>query len=133
MRYRVAPAMKKTAKGFGSSENTLLVSERSGSSMSMPGMMDTILNLDLNEELLKGPIRRTKSERFACDVYCLRTRNGNMNARVIVQTSVAMANSGLISKEKALLRRALDTRASGGAATGSPLRRQVPQGLLVLV
>ena len=40
---------KKTGKGFGSSENPLLISVRSGSAMSMPGMMDTILNLGLNE------------------------------------------------------------------------------------
>src|SRR3972149_2569354 len=45
---------KKTGKGFGSSDNPLLVSVRSGSSMSMPGMMDTILNLGLNEASLQG-------------------------------------------------------------------------------
>ena len=45
---------KKTGKGFGSADNPLLVSVRSGSAMSMPGMMDTILNLGLNETSLKG-------------------------------------------------------------------------------
>ncbi|MDO8263686.1 MAG: pyruvate, phosphate dikinase [Gallionella sp.] len=60
---------KKTGKGFGSGTNPLLVSVRSGSSMSMPGMMDTILNLGLNEASLKGLIKQTGNERFAYDTY----------------------------------------------------------------
>ncbi|OGA16441.1 MAG: pyruvate, phosphate dikinase [Betaproteobacteria bacterium RIFCSPLOWO2_02_FULL_63_19] len=60
---------KKTGKGFGNAENPLLVSVRSGSAMSMPGMMDTILNLGLNETSLKGLIKQTKNERFAYDAY----------------------------------------------------------------
>jgi pyruvate, orthophosphate dikinase len=59
----------KTGKGFGSADNPLLVSVRSGSSMSMPGMMDTILNLGLNETSLKGLIKQTANERFAWDAY----------------------------------------------------------------
>ncbi|HYR05944.1 MAG TPA: PEP/pyruvate-binding domain-containing protein, partial [Gallionella sp.] len=60
---------KKTGKGFGSGTNPLLISVRSGSSMSMPGMMDTILNLGLNETSLKGLIKQTANERFAYDAY----------------------------------------------------------------
>ncbi|MFH0933753.1 MAG: PEP/pyruvate-binding domain-containing protein, partial [Pseudomonadota bacterium] len=60
---------KKTGKGFGGKDNPLLVSVRSGSSMSMPGMMDTILNLGLNETSLKGLIKQTSNERFAYDAY----------------------------------------------------------------
>ncbi|ADE11162.1 pyruvate, phosphate dikinase [Sideroxydans lithotrophicus] len=60
---------KKTGKGFGSGKNPLLVSVRSGSSMSMPGMMDTILNLGLNESSLQGLIKLTANERFAYDTY----------------------------------------------------------------
>ncbi len=60
---------KKTGKGFGSAENPLLVSVRSGSSMSMPGMMDTILNLGLNATSLQGLIKQTGNERFAYDTY----------------------------------------------------------------
>ncbi len=60
---------KKTGKGFGSKDNPLLVSVRSGSSMSMPGMMDTILNLGLNETSLQGLIKQTGDERFAYDTY----------------------------------------------------------------
>jgi len=60
---------KKTGKGFGNSENPLLVSVRSGSAMSMPGMMDTVLNLGLNEASLKGLIKQTSNARFAYDAY----------------------------------------------------------------
>ena len=60
---------KATGKGFGSADNPLLVSVRSGSAMSMPGMMDTILNLGLNDESLKGLIKQTRNERFAYDAY----------------------------------------------------------------
>ncbi len=60
---------KKTGKGFGSDASPLLISVRSGSSMSMPGMMDTILNLGLNEASLKGLIKQTSNPRFAYDAY----------------------------------------------------------------
>jgi pyruvate,orthophosphate dikinase len=60
---------KKTGKGFGDNQNPLLVSVRSGSAMSMPGMMDTVLNLGLNETSLKGLIKQTGNERFAYDAY----------------------------------------------------------------
>ncbi len=60
---------RKTGKGFGSTENPLLVSVRSGAAISMPGMMDTILNLGLNDETVKGLARLTKNERFAYDAY----------------------------------------------------------------
>jgi pyruvate,orthophosphate dikinase len=60
---------KKTGKNFGSTKNPLLVSVRSGAAMSMPGMMDTILNLGLNEDTLKGVVEQTKNERFAWDSY----------------------------------------------------------------
>jgi pyruvate,orthophosphate dikinase len=60
---------KQTGKGFGDPQNPLLVSVRSGSAMSMPGMMDTILNLGLNEETLKGEIEQTGDARFGYDAY----------------------------------------------------------------
>jgi pyruvate, orthophosphate dikinase len=60
---------KATGKTFGDQTNPLLVSVRSGSAMSMPGMMDTILNLGLNSTTLSGMIRQTKNERFAYDAY----------------------------------------------------------------
>jgi pyruvate,orthophosphate dikinase len=60
---------KKTGKKFGDAENPLLVSVRSGAAISMPGMMDTILNLGLNDETIKGLIKQTGDERFAYDAY----------------------------------------------------------------
>jgi pyruvate,orthophosphate dikinase len=54
---------------FGDSKNPLLVSCRSGARVSMPGMMDTVLNIGLNEATLKGLIERTGNERFAWDSY----------------------------------------------------------------
>jgi pyruvate,orthophosphate dikinase len=58
-----------SGKVFGGRENPLLVSVRSGSAMSMPGMMDTILNLGLNPDTLQGLIAQTGNERFANDAY----------------------------------------------------------------
>lgn len=54
---------------FGSNENPLLVSVRSGARASMPGMMDTILNLGMNDNAVEGIIKKTNNERFAWDSY----------------------------------------------------------------
>ncbi len=58
-----------TGKTFGDPANPLLVSVRSGAKYSMPGMMDTILNLGLNEETVDGLTKKTGNERFALDNY----------------------------------------------------------------
>ena len=58
---------RKTGKKFGDPNNPLLVSVRSGAKFSMPGMMDTVLNLGLNEETTKGLAKLTSDERFALD------------------------------------------------------------------
>lgn len=58
-----------TGKTFGSIDNPLLVSVRSGARASMPGMMDTILNLGLNDQSVQGLAKRTNDERFAYDSY----------------------------------------------------------------
>ncbi|MEM2735586.1 MAG: pyruvate, phosphate dikinase, partial [Candidatus Bathyarchaeia archaeon] len=58
-----------TGKGFGDHENPLLVSVRSGAAISMPGMMDTVLNLGLNDRVVEGLARATGDERFAYDAY----------------------------------------------------------------
>jgi pyruvate,orthophosphate dikinase len=60
---------KKTGKKFGDPSNPLLVSVRSGARVSMPGMMDTVLNLGLNDEVVKGLAKLTNNERFAYDAY----------------------------------------------------------------
>ena len=58
-----------TGKKFGNPENPLLVSVRSGARVSMPGMMDTILNLGLNDEVVEGLAKVTNNPRFAYDSY----------------------------------------------------------------
>jgi len=65
----MAALEKKTGKQFGDRDDPLLVSVRSGSAMSMPGMMDTILNLGLNSDTLQGLIAQTNNERFGYDSY----------------------------------------------------------------
>ncbi|MBW1996897.1 MAG: pyruvate, phosphate dikinase [Deltaproteobacteria bacterium] len=69
VREAMAELEKKTGKGFGDPENPLLVSVRSGAAISMPGMMDTILNLGLHKDTLKGLIKKTRNKRFAYDAY----------------------------------------------------------------
>ncbi len=66
---QMAALEEKTGKKFGDAGNPLLVSVRSGSAMSMPGMMDTILNLGLNSETLNGEIEQTGDAHFAYDSY----------------------------------------------------------------
>ena len=58
-----------TRKELGSSKNPLLVSVRSGAPVSMPGMMDTILNLGLNDEVADAMTRITNNKRFVYDSY----------------------------------------------------------------
>ncbi len=65
----IAQIEERTGKGFGDPENPLLVSVRSGAKFSMPGMMDTVLNLGLNEETLQGIIKLTANDRFGWDAY----------------------------------------------------------------
>src|SRR5689334_11393760 len=60
---------EKTGKRFGDPDDPLLVSVRSGAAISMPGMMDTILNLGLNDRAVEGLASRTNNPRFARDSY----------------------------------------------------------------
>src|SRR4051794_1989204 len=73
LKGQVDEALKKTEEvmgaKFGDAKNPLLVSCRSGARVSMPGMMDTVLNIGLNEAALKGLIDKTGNERFAWDSY----------------------------------------------------------------
>src|SRR4051812_11284000 len=73
LKAEIAAALAKTEEvmgaKFGDSKNPLLVSCRSGARVSMPGMMDTVLNIGLNESTLKGLIDSTGNERFAWDSY----------------------------------------------------------------
>ncbi len=65
----LAKLEKMMKKGFGDSDNPLLVSVRSGAPISMPGMMDTILNLGLNDVTVEGLAKRANNARFAWDSY----------------------------------------------------------------
>ena len=65
----VAHIEKLTGKKFGDSANPLLVSVRSGARASMPGMMDTVLNLGLNDETVEGLAKLSGDRRFALDSY----------------------------------------------------------------
>jgi pyruvate,orthophosphate dikinase len=69
MQAHLARLEKALGKKFGDRVSPLLVSVRSGAKFSMPGMMDTILNLGLNDETIKGIIASTNNERFAWDSY----------------------------------------------------------------
>lgn len=60
---------EENGKDFGDPEDPLLLSIRSGAAVSMPGMMDTVLNVGLNEDTLEGLVERTENERFGWDSY----------------------------------------------------------------
>ncbi|MBI4799569.1 MAG: pyruvate, phosphate dikinase [Desulfarculus sp.] len=81
----VESALRKVEKSmgakFGDPKNPLLVSVRSGSRVSMPGMMDTVLNVGLNDATIQGLIAKTGNERFAYDAY---RRFVNMYADVVL-------------------------------------------------
>ncbi len=91
LKEEVLAALKKveklTGKSFGDPENPLLVSVRSGARKSMPGMMETILNVGLNEKTLTGLARKTGSERFAYDAY---RRLLTMYADVVMEKSAGI-------------------------------------------
>ena len=69
IKTKLAELEKETGKKLGGKENPLLVSVRSGARVSMPGMMDTILNLGLNDETVEVIAKATNNERFAYDSY----------------------------------------------------------------
>ena len=69
VKAKLAKVEKETGKKLGDLENPLLVSVRSGARASMPGMMDTVLNLGLNDETVKGLAKKSGNERFAFDSY----------------------------------------------------------------
>ena len=69
IRDGIATLEKELGKKFGDNENPLLVSVRSGAAVSMPGMMDTVLNLGINEETLAAITKRSGNARFAWDSY----------------------------------------------------------------
>ena len=87
-----------TGKGFGIVANPLLVSVRSGAKFSMPGMMDTVLNLGLNEETLQGLIALTGNERFGWDAY---RRFIQMFGRIVMDVDPARFDHALDAAKEA--------------------------------
>ncbi|MDB5303445.1 MAG: pyruvate, phosphate dikinase, partial [Phycisphaerales bacterium] len=69
VRANIAKVEKATGKTFGDANNPLLVAARSGAKMSMPGMMDTVLNIGLSDAAVEGMAKLTGNERFAYDSY----------------------------------------------------------------
>jgi pyruvate,orthophosphate dikinase len=69
VKQHLARVEKTTGKKFGDPDNPLLVAVRSGAKVSMPGMMDTVLNIGMNDDVVEGMARLTNNERFAYDSY----------------------------------------------------------------
>ena len=91
----LAQVEKLMGKKFGDAKNPLLVSVRSGARRSMPGMMDTVLNVGLNDETIKGLIETTGDERFAYDAY---RRLVMMYADVVIEKA-----GGLVPNEEYII------------------------------
>ena len=108
MQTHLARLEKALGKKFGSRNNPLLVSVRSGAKFSMPGMMDTILNLGLNDETIKGLIASTNNERFAWDSY---RRFIQMYGNVVLDMGKEIFDR-LLDKEKEAKHVKLDTELS---------------------
>ncbi len=90
---------ERTGKKFGDRENPLLVSVRSGAAISMPGMMDTILNLGLNDDTVEGLARLTGNNRFARDCY---RRFIQMYSNVVLEAEHGMFDSVMERYKKRL-------------------------------
>src|SRR5437762_8030242 len=94
----LAAVERAAKKKLGDPKDPLLVSVRSGAAMSMPGMMDTVLNLGLNDESRKGLAKLTKNERFAWDAY---RRFISMFGRIVLGIDAAKFEHALEAKKKA--------------------------------
>jgi pyruvate, orthophosphate dikinase len=94
----LATIERATKKSLGDPKDPLLVSVRSGAAMSMPGMMDTVLNLGLNDESRTGLAKLTKNDRFAWDAY---RRFISMFGRIVLGIDPAKFEHALDAKKKA--------------------------------
>jgi pyruvate,orthophosphate dikinase len=94
----LAAVERAAKKKLGDPRDPLLVSVRSGAAMSMPGMMDTVLNLGLNDESRKGLAKLTKNERFAWDAY---RRFISMFGRIVLDIPAEKFDRALEAKKKA--------------------------------
>jgi pyruvate,orthophosphate dikinase len=94
----LAAVERSAGKRLGDAQNPLLVSVRSGSAMSMPGMMDTVLNLGLNDETRRGLAALTKNERFAWDAY---RRFLSMFGRIVLEIPAEKFDAALEKRKHA--------------------------------
>ncbi|MBR6901699.1 MAG: pyruvate, phosphate dikinase [Synergistaceae bacterium] len=94
----VAQLEKETGKGFNDGKNPLLVSVRSGAPISMPGMMETILNLGLNDDTVKGLAESSGNKRFAYDSY---RRFIQMFSSVVDEVNFDLFEAALAATRKA--------------------------------
>jgi len=94
----LATVEKTTKKKLGDPKDPLLVSVRSGAAMSMPGMMDTVLNLGLNDQSRQGLATLTKNERFAWDAY---RRFISMFGRIVLDIPAEQFDAALEKRKKA--------------------------------
>ncbi len=98
----LARVEKLMGKKFGNAKNPLLVSVRSGARKSMPGMMETVLNVGLNEVTIQGIIKKTKNPRFAYDAY---------RRLIMMYSDVVMEKAaGIEPKDGKGIRKILDER-----------------------
>src|SRR4051812_19197613 len=97
---------ERSGKGFGNPSNPLLVSVRSGAKFSMPGMMDTVLNLGLNEQTLQGLIDASGNERFGWDAY---RRFIGMFGRIVMDVKAERFDEPLEARKQAHGEGAKDT------------------------
>ena len=95
----IAKLEKAVDKKFGNSDDPLLVSVRSGAKFSMPGMMDTVLNLGFNDEAVLGLAEKTNNERFAYDAY---RRFIHMFSNVVLGIEKEKFEAVLIKKKESL-------------------------------
>ena len=123
LRDEVAAALQKTEEAmgmkFGDSENPLLLSCRSGARQSMPGMMETVLNVGLCEKTIKGLIKKSGNDRFVYDAY---RRLIMMYSDVVMEKAEDIEpaeGKGIRLQLEALLHRAKKTKAK---AIGKPVK-----------
>ncbi len=119
----VAQVEAETGKGFGGVADPLLVSVRSGARFSMPGMMDTVLNLGLNEETLQGMIELTGNDRFGWDAY---RRFIQLFGRIVLDVDGEKLDAALdATKQRLGVEQDTDVDAAGMQAVVADLNRIV--------
>lgn len=114
----LARVEKLTGKQFGSTDNPLLVSVRSGARRSMPGMMETVLNVGLTEKTIHGLIKQTNNERFAYDAY---RRLIMMYSDVVMEKAAGMEPKGGKGIRKILDERLDEVKHAKGYKTDTDL------------